>query len=104
MVRAVVDQLREQDLNPSEWVSSEYPRSFADVDPNGESVGDGCCSLLMLIKTGVEDKNSNNALIWRTHERRSNSERGNLSRVPVEQYGCVRGESSDLLLGETEVT
>ncbi|KAF1389442.1 hypothetical protein PFLUV_G00073470 [Perca fluviatilis] len=112
MVKAVVDQMREHDLNPSRAVCHnivrniirEYPRSFADVDRNGEFVGDGCSSLLLQIKTRVEYKNRNNPLSRRRRKRRSDSEGRTLSRGPVDQYGCVRWEPSDLPSGETEAT
>ncbi|KAL7376692.1 hypothetical protein ABVT39_013677 [Epinephelus coioides] len=100
MVKVVVDQMCEHDLNPSRAVCHniirgiirEFPRSFADVDQNGEFVGDGCSSLLMQIKARVEYKNRNSTCARRRRERGSKSQGEKLSRGPVDQYGCVRWE------------
>ncbi|KAJ8333424.1 hypothetical protein SKAU_G00414320 [Synaphobranchus kaupii] len=62
----------------------------------------------MQIKTRVEHVNRNNTLARRRQERNSCSETAeggrNMSRGPVDQYGCVRWQPEDLPSGETEET
>ncbi|KAJ8381318.1 hypothetical protein SKAU_G00020960 [Synaphobranchus kaupii] len=62
----------------------------------------------MQIKTRVEHVNRNNTLARRRQDRNSRSETAeggrNMSRGPVDQYGCVRWQPEDLPSGETEET
>ncbi|XP_023271360.1 uncharacterized protein LOC111661897 [Seriola lalandi dorsalis] len=116
MVRAVVDQMFEHDLNPTRAICHsiarsivrDYPKCFADVRKKGDIVGDGCHSLLQQIKTRVEYKNRNNTLARRRREKRSRTavvEGGRvMARAPVDQYGCVRWSPTELPAGETMET
>ncbi|XP_052424721.1 uncharacterized protein LOC127967977 isoform X2 [Carassius gibelio] len=112
IVQAVVDQILEQDPNPSRatchtivrGIIREFPKCFADIGKTGDIIGDGCQSLLQQIKTRVEYKNRNNTLARRRRERRASSGAGTMARGPVDQYGCVRWAPTDLPSGETETT
>lgn len=112
IVQAVVDQILEQDPNPSRatchtivrGIIREFPKCFADIGKTGDIIGDGCQSLLQQIKTRVEYKNRNNTLARRRRERRASSGAGTMTRGPVDQYGCVRWAPTDLPSGETETT
>ncbi|XP_040888781.1 uncharacterized protein LOC121178291 [Toxotes jaculatrix] len=113
MVRAVVDQMFEHDLNPTRAICHsiarsivrEYPKCFADVGKKGDIVGDGSYSLLQQIKARVEYKNRKNSLARRRREKRPRTavvEGGRLTaRGPVDQYGCVRWSPAELPSGET---
>ncbi|XP_051813223.1 uncharacterized protein LOC127536544 [Acanthochromis polyacanthus] len=113
MVRAVVDQMFEHDLNPTRaichsiaWsIVRDYPKCFADVGKKGDIVGDGSHSLLQQIKARVEYKNRKNTLARHRREKRPRTavvEGGRLmARGPVDQYGCVRWSPTELPSGET---
>ncbi|XP_072555792.1 uncharacterized protein [Paramormyrops kingsleyae] len=113
MVRCVVDQMREHNINPSREICHtvaksiirEYPRSFLDVLEDGEIIGDGCSSLLMQIKTRVEHVNRHNPLARRRQMKKSCSEAEvdkNWPKGPLDQYGCVRWQPEDFPSGETD--
>ncbi|XP_039592264.1 uncharacterized protein LOC120515387 [Polypterus senegalus] len=112
MVKAVVDQMLEHDLNPTRamchsvvrGIVREHPKSFADVGKKGDMVGEGCHSLLQQIKTRVEYKNRTNTLARRRRERRSHTNAAGEARGPVDQYGCVRWCPVELPAGETEAS
>ncbi|XP_041837687.1 uncharacterized protein LOC121637536 [Melanotaenia boesemani] len=113
MVRAVVDQMFEHDLNPTRAICHsvarsivrEYPKCFADVGKRGDIVGDGSHSLLQQIKARVEYKNRKNTIARHRQEKQSRTavvEGGRLmARGPVDQYGCVRWSPTELPSGET---
>ncbi|XP_070690655.1 uncharacterized protein [Pempheris klunzingeri] len=116
MVKAVVDQMLEHELNPTRAmchsiarrIVRDYPKSFADVGRRGDIFGDGCHSLLLQIKTRVEYKNRKNSLARRRRERRPRTVVAEGARImprgPVDQYGCVRWCPAELPAGETEAT
>ncbi|XP_067296101.1 uncharacterized protein [Pseudorasbora parva] len=112
IVQAVVEQILEQDPNPTRatchsivrGIIREFPKCFADIGKTGDIIGDGCQSLLQQIKTRVEYKNRNNTLARRRRVRKACSGGGATARGPVDQYGCVRWAPSDLPSGETEAT
>uniref|UniRef100_A0A8C4RPV3 Si:dkey-15h8.17 n=1 Tax=Erpetoichthys calabaricus TaxID=27687 RepID=A0A8C4RPV3_ERPCA len=112
MVKAVVDQMLEHDLNPTRAmchsvvrrIVREYPKSFADVGKKGDMVGEGCHSLLQQIKTRVEYKNRKNTLARQRRERRSHTNAAGEARGPVDQYGCVTWCPVELPAGETEAS
>lgn len=101
MVNVVVDQIMQHDRNPTRamchsvvrTIVRSHPKSFADIGKQGDTVGDGCHSLLQQIKTRVEYKNRNNTLARRRRERRQRTgvagEARLLTRGPVDQYGYV---------------
>ncbi|XP_063073546.1 uncharacterized protein si:dkey-15h8.17 isoform X2 [Engraulis encrasicolus] len=117
MVRVVVDQMQEYELNPTRSmchsvarnIVQEHPKCFADVGKGGDIVGDGSHSLLQQIKTRVEHKNRNSMLARHRREKRTRDttaeameETSRLAlRGPVDQYGCVRWSPTELPFGET---
>lgn len=113
IVRAVVDQMFEHDLNPTRAICHsiarsivrEYPKCFADVGKKGDIVGDGSHSLLQQIKARVEYKNRKNILARHRREKQPRTavvEGGRLmARGPVDQYRCVRWSPTELPSGET---
>ena len=71
MVMVVVDQMLENDPNPTRAMCQsiarsivrDYLQTFANVTKKGYIIGDDCHSLPQQIKTRVEYKNRKNALI-----------------------------------------
>lgn len=116
MVKVVVDQMLENDPNPTRAMCQsiarsivrDYPKTFADVRKKGDIIGDGCHSLLQQIKTRVEYKNIKNTLARRRRERRPRTGVADgareVARGPVDQYGCVRWCPAERPPGETEAT
>ncbi|KAK5862906.1 hypothetical protein PBY51_018256 [Eleginops maclovinus] len=114
-VVVLVDQMMQHDRNPSRAmchsvvrsIVRNHPKTFGDIGKHGDTVGDGCHSLLQQVKTRVEYKNRNNTLAQRRRQGRPRTGmegEARLARGPVDQYGCMRWGPADLPEGETEAT
>lgn len=107
MVRVLVDEMRKYDPNPTRLqclivvrnIIRQYPKSFADMTPDGSLLGGGYSSLLIQVKNRIENLNRP-ASCMRHRASRSNS-RSN--RRPSDSYGCTRFQP-DLPTEESDET
>ncbi|KAI7802663.1 hypothetical protein IRJ41_016595 [Triplophysa rosa] len=107
MVRVVVDEMRRYDQNPTHLqcltvvrnIIRQYPKSFADMAPNGSLLGGGYSSLLIQVKNRIENLNRPASCM---HHRSSRSSSTN-KRRPSDSYGCTRFQT-DLPTEETNET
>ncbi|CAJ1069579.1 uncharacterized protein LOC119500207 isoform X2 [Xyrichtys novacula] len=83
--------------SPAARRQMQYPNSFADQIENGTLLGNGYTSLLIQVKTRVENLNRNSS--FRQHR---SSGKGH-KRGPTDTYGCTRFQPS-LPPEETEET
>nr|XP_005158438.1 uncharacterized protein LOC101885684 [Danio rerio] len=99
MVRIIVDEMRQTELNPSKSqclivakkIVKQYPQSFADVLKDGTRIGTGYGSLLIQLKTRVEHVNRGCSFSRRRKQKKtSNSPPEDTGPGPTDQYGCVR--------------
>lgn len=105
MVRVLVDEIRKYDPNPTRLqcltvvrnIIRKYPKSFADMAPDGSLLGGGYSSLLIQVKNRIE--NLNRHAICMRHRVSKNSS----SRRPSDSYGCKRFQP-DLPSEETDET
>ncbi|XP_077079931.1 uncharacterized protein LOC143732575 [Siphateles boraxobius] len=94
MVRVLVDEMRKYELCPTrsqcitvcQNIVRQYPNSFADQFPNGALIAGGYTSLLLQVKTRVENLNRESSF---GHHRRTMTKSG-CKRGPTDTYGCVR--------------
>ncbi|KAL7831298.1 hypothetical protein SRHO_G00308010 [Serrasalmus rhombeus] len=92
MVRVLADEMRKYDLNPTRSqclsvcrsIIHQYPKSFADQRENGQLLGGGYTSLLIQLKTRIENLNRTSS--FRQHR---TSDLGG-KRGPTDIYGCTR--------------
>lgn len=90
MVRILADEMRRYEANPTraqclsvvQNIIRQYPKSFADMTPNGSLLGGGCTSLLIQVKNRIENLNRDGSF---SHHRSSTQKRG-----PTDTYGCTR--------------
>ncbi|GAA6096870.1 uncharacterized protein LOC117955970, partial [Tachysurus ichikawai] len=93
MVRVLVEEMRKYELCPTrsqclmvcQNIVSQYPKSFADQFPNGAFIAVGYTSLLMQVKTRVENLNRESSFAHHRSKAMSGCKRG-----PTDTYGCVR--------------
>lgn len=113
MIRILADEIRKVEKNPTRAqclciahrIVQDYPQSFADfhVSGNGDQSA-GEQSLLLQLKSRIENLNRNNTLVRRRSEKRKepNSAEGGRKRGPTDMYGCTKWQP-EIPIGETEV-
>ncbi|CAK6974710.1 hypothetical protein PFLUV_G00052250 [Scomber scombrus] len=90
MVRVLADEMRRYEANPTraqcltvvQNIIRQYPKSFADMTPDGSLLGGGYTSLLIQVKNRIENLNRDVSF---TRHRSSTQKRG-----PTDTYGCTR--------------
>lgn len=95
MVRVLVDEMRKFERCPTraqclticQKIVREYPNTFGDKFPNGSLIGGGYTSLLIQVKTRVENLNRESSFVCHRAKPNSGCKRG-----PTDTYGCVRFE------------
>ncbi|XP_049450815.1 uncharacterized protein LOC125900084 [Epinephelus fuscoguttatus] len=108
MVRVLVDAMRKYEANPTrsqcltvcQNIVRQYPQSFADVFANGSLMAGGYTSLLIQVKTCIENLNHDSSFARHRAPRCSGSSSGR-KRGPTDTYRCTRFQP-DLLPGETD--
>lgn len=98
MVRILVNEMRKFELCPTRAqcltvcrnIIRQYPNSFADIFPDGSLMAGGYTSLLIQVKTRIENLNRESNYM---HHRASASNSG-FKRGPTDTYGCVRFQPS----------
>ncbi|KAI7790383.1 hypothetical protein IRJ41_019963 [Triplophysa rosa] len=107
MVRVVVDEMRRYDQNPTRLqcltvvrnITRQYPKSFADMAPNGSLLGGDYSSLLIQVKNRIENLNRPASCMRHRSSRSSSTNK----RRPSDIYGCTRFQT-DLPTEETDET
>nr|XP_046236004.1 uncharacterized protein LOC124054270 isoform X4 [Scatophagus argus] len=92
MVRVLVDEMRKFETNPSRSecltvvrnIIRQYPKSFADITPNGSLLGRGYMSLLIQVKNRVDNVNRG------SRGRRAFRSGSTFKRGQSDTYGCTR--------------
>lgn len=90
MVRVLADEMRKYEANPTRAqcltvvrnIIRQYPKSFADIAPDGSLLCGGYTSLLIQVKNRIENVNRDGSFSW---HRTSTGKRG-----PTDTYGCTR--------------
>ncbi|XP_051809342.1 uncharacterized protein LOC127535415 [Acanthochromis polyacanthus] len=108
MVRVLADEMRKHEANPTcsqfltvcQKIVRQYPQSFADVFTDGSLMAGGHTSLLIQIKTRIENLNRDSSFARHRTPRRSGSSSVR-KRGPTDTYGCTRFQP-DLPPGETD--
>ncbi|KAA0708862.1 hypothetical protein E1301_Tti011797 [Triplophysa tibetana] len=107
MVRVVVDEMRRYDPNPTRSqcltvvrnIIRQYPKSFADMAPNGTLLSGGYSSLLIQVKNRIENLNRPASCMRHRSSKSSSTNR----RRPSDNYGCTRFQA-DLPTEEADET
>ncbi|XP_072244940.1 uncharacterized protein [Leuresthes tenuis] len=102
MVRVLADEMRRYEAHPTRTqcltvvqnIVRRYPKSFADITPNGLLLSGGYTSLLIQVKNRIENVNRDVSF----SHRRSSTKRG-----PSDTYGCARFQP-ELPPGESDET
>lgn len=97
MVRVLVDEMRKYEANPTRSqcltvcrnIVRQYPQSFADVFADGSLMAGGYTSLLIQVKTRIENLNRDSNFARHRASRSSGSSSG-CKRGPTDSYGCTR--------------
>ncbi|XP_065804977.1 uncharacterized protein [Labrus bergylta] len=105
MIRVLADKVRRHEANPTrsqcvtvcQKIIRQHPQSFADLQNNGNLLGNGYTSLIIQLKNRIENLNCNSS--FRQHR----SSGDGLKRRPTDTYGCARYQP-DLPPEETERT
>nr|XP_021329541.1 uncharacterized protein LOC110439135 [Danio rerio] len=105
MVRVLADEMRKYEPTPTraqclticKGIVHKYPQSFADQLHDGRIVGEGYSSLLIQIKTRID--NVSRTTSFRQHRSSSSSNK----RGPTDTYGCTRFQPG-LPLEETDAS
>ncbi|XP_052387247.1 uncharacterized protein LOC127934122 [Carassius gibelio] len=90
MVRVLADEMRRYEANPTRAqcltvvrnIIRQYPKSFADIAPDGSLLCGGYTSLLIQLKNRIENLNRDGSFSF---HRSSTAKRG-----PTDTYGCTR--------------
>ncbi|XP_061568581.1 uncharacterized protein LOC133422580 [Cololabis saira] len=90
MVRVLTDEMRRCEANPTRAqcltvvrnIIRQYPKSFADMTPDGSLLAGGYTSLLLQLKNRIENVNRNGSF--------SNHRSSTYKRGPTDTYGCTR--------------
>lgn len=110
MVRVLVDEMRKNEANPTrpqcltvcQNIVRQYPQSFADVFSDGSVMAGGYTSLLIQVKTRIENLNRDSSFARHRALRGTGSNSGR-KRGPTDTYGCTRFQPK-LPPGETDDT
>lgn len=90
MVRVLADEMRRYEANPTRAqcltvvrnIIRQYPKTFADIAPDGSLLCGGYTSLLIQLKNRIENVNRDRSF---SCHRSSTGKRG-----PTDTYGCTR--------------
>lgn len=110
MVRVLADEMRKYEPNPTRSqcltvcrnIVRQYPQSFADVFTDGSLMAGGYTSLLIQVKTRIENLNRDSNFARHRAPKCSGSSSVR-KRKPTDTYGCTRFQP-DLPPGETDGT
>uniref|UniRef100_A0A3P8S3X7 Uncharacterized protein n=1 Tax=Amphiprion percula TaxID=161767 RepID=A0A3P8S3X7_AMPPE len=108
MVRVLADEMRKYEANPTrsqcltvcQKIVRQYPQSFADVFADGSLMAGGHTSLLIQVKTRIENLNRDSSFARHRTPRCSGSSSVR-KRGPTDTYGCTRFQP-DLPPSETD--
>ncbi|KAJ8014573.1 hypothetical protein DPEC_G00041650 [Dallia pectoralis] len=93
MIRVLVDEMRKYEPSPKRSqcltvthnIIRQYPNSFADKFADGSLISGGYTSLLIQVKTRIENLNRDSIFVCHRTSSQAGGKRG-----PTDTYGCVR--------------